>query len=106
MKKLVLAAGLMLLSCSPVPAQEPELEYKTLFIATWVYSCANKMQQNFLQLGMPQQLALQEAIRKCSCVIDHFRRDFSHSQLITMHEEDRLAYSNGYSAQCFNVEIM
>ena len=106
MKKLVLAAGLMLLSCSPAPAQEPELEYKTLFIATWVYSCANKMQQNFLQLGMPQQLALQEAIRKCSWVIDHFRRDFSHSQLITMHEEDRLAYSNGYSAQCFNVEIM
>lgn len=104
MKKLTLALLLLLLSCSPAPAQEPE--YKTLFLATWVYSCANKMQHNFLEMGMPQQLALQEAIRKCSCVIDYFRRDFSHSQLITMNEEDRLAYSNGYSAQCFNVEIM
>ena len=104
MKKLVLAIGLLLLSCSPAPAQE--LEYKTLFIATWVYSCANKMQQSFLEMGMPQQLALQEAIRKCSCVIDHFRTDFNHSQLVTMNEEDRLAYSNGYSAQCFNVELM
>ena len=104
MKKLVLAAGLMLLSCSPAPAQEPE--YKTLFIATWVFNCAQAMQPNFMQLGMHPQLALQESIRKCSCVIDKFRLDFKHADLVALNDKDRLAFSNGYTAQCFNVETM
>lgn len=98
MKKF-LAIGLLLL---PTVLQGVErAEYKTLFLIQWVYNCSQQMSPHYqMTYGLPSPIALQEAIKACSCVIDKFREDFSYEAITGLPAEERAQFGEGYSAQC------
>ena len=87
-------------------ASDPtELEYKTNFIWQWVTGCAQIMAPQLEQQGMPQNLAMNWAIEGCSCVIDHFRRDYPFDVVITLPVEERQRAGNIYATMCGKGEI-
>jgi hypothetical protein len=97
---------LALLLPATVYASDPtELEYKTAFVWQWVTACAQIMSPQLEQQGMPRNFAMNWAIQGCSCVIDHFRRDYPFDAVITLPVEERQRAGNIYANLCGKGEI-
>ena len=100
-------ALLALLLPATVLATEPaELDYKTGFIWQWVTGCAQIMTPQFEAQGMPPNFAVNWAVQGCSCVIDHFRRDYPFDVVITLPVEERQRVGTIYATMCGKGEIM
>ena len=95
----------LLLPATLYAAEPTELEYKTSFIWPWVTGCAQIMAPQFEAQGMPRHFAMNWASQGCSCVIDHFRRDYPFDAVITLPVEERQRAGNIYATMCGKGEI-
>lgn len=97
MKKLIFAA-LLLVS---IRAEAKPVEYSTLYLMQWAYQCVSQMapQVSFKE-RVPEQIALQFAAERCSCVIDQFREDYKKDELEAMSFEERVPLAEKYSLVC------
>ena len=78
------------------------VEYKTLHLISWTYQCSQRLAPTFQMKGMALNLAMQSAIRLCSCVIDHYRENHRYVDLQLMPLPQRKAFGEMYSRECIN----
>ena len=95
----------LLLPATLYAAEPAELDYKTSFIWQWVTGCAQIMSPQFEAQGMPPNFAVNWAVQGCSCVIDHFRRDYPFDAVIQLTSEERKRAGEIYANQCGKGEI-
>jgi len=77
-----------------------ELEYKTHYLFVWTGNCTSRMIPNYERQGMPWNFAFSMASQGCSCVIDKFREDYTHDQLLALSDKEREEQSLYYAQVC------
>lgn len=78
------------------------VEYKTLHLISWTYQCSQRLAPTYQMQGMSNNLAMQSAIRLCSCVIDHYRENHRYVDLQIMPLPQREAFGEMYSQECID----
>ena len=78
------------------------VEYKTLHLISWTYQCSQRLAPTYQMQGMSSNLAMQSAIRLCSCVIDHYRENHRYVDLQLMPLPQREAFGEMYSQECID----
>ena len=91
---------LLLLSTTAVAT---ELDYKTHFLFTWTSSCVQKILPDFQRQGMPYLFAVSMASQGCSCVIDKFRENYTHNELLSLSDKEREEQSLYYAQVCSGI---
>ena len=95
----------LLLPATVLATEPAELDYKTGFIWQWVTGCAQVMSPQLEQQGMPRNFAMNWAVQGCSCVIDHFRRNYPFDEILTLPVEKRRQVGAVYATMCGKGEI-
>ena len=88
---------LLLLSTTAVAA---ELEYKTHYLFIWTGNCTSRMIPSYERQGMPWKFAFSLASQGCSCVIDKFRENYTHNELLSLSDEEREERSLYFAQVC------
>ena len=88
---------LLLLSTTAVAN---ELEYKTHYLFIWTGNCTSRMIPTYESRGMPWDFAFSLASQGCSCVIDKFRENYTHDQLLALSDLEREEQSLYYAQVC------
>lgn len=78
------------------------VEYKTIHLISWAYQCSQRLAPTFQMQGMASNLAMQSAIKLCSCVIDHYRENHRYVDLQLMPLPQREAFGEMYSQECID----
>lgn len=77
-----------------------ELDYKTHYLFMWTGNCTNRLIPTYEQKGVPWNFAFSLASQGCSCVIDKFREQYTHTQLLSLSDEEREERSLYYAQVC------
>ena len=77
-----------------------ELDYKTNYLFIWTGNCAHRLIPSFEAQGMPWNFAFSMASQGCSCVIDKFREQYTHTQLLSLRDEEREERSLYFAQVC------
>jgi len=88
---------LLLLSTTAVAT---ELDYKTHYLFLWTGKCTSRMIPTYESKGMPWNFAFSMASQGCSCVIDKFRENYTHDQLLALSDLEREEQSLYYAQVC------
>lgn len=99
MKPLLL---LLLFLATTVQAHE-ELDYKTHYLFVWTGNCVYRLIPSYQAQGMPREFAFSLASQGCSCVIDKFREQYTHTQLLSLSDEEREERSFYFAQVCGGV---
>ena len=91
---------LFLLSTTAVAT---ELEFKTHYLFIWAGNCTSRMIPNYERQGMPWNFAFSLASQGCSCVIDKFRENYTHDQLLALSDKEREEQSLYYAQVCSGI---
>lgn len=78
------------------------VEYKTIYLISWTFQCSQRLAPSFQMQGMTSNLAIQSAIKLCSCVIDHYRENHRYVDLQLMPLPQREAFGEMYSQECID----
>jgi hypothetical protein len=93
----------LLLPATLYAAEPAELEYKTHFLFTWTSSCVQRILPDYQRQGMPYLFAVSMASQGCSCVIDKFRENYTHNELLSLSDEEREERSLYFAQVCGGV---
>ena len=96
------ALFLLLFLASTVQGHE-ELDYKTHYLFMWTGNCTNRLIPTFQQRGVPWNFAFSLASQGCSCVIDKFREQYTHTELLSLSDEEREERSLYFAQVCGGV---
>ena len=80
-----------------------ELEFKTHYLFMWAGNCTSRMIPNYEKQGMPWNFAFSLASQGCSCVIDKFREQYTHTELLSLSDEEREERSLYFAQVCGGV---
>ena len=92
----------LLFLASTVQAHD-ELDYKTNYLFVWTGNCAHRLIPSFEAQGMPWNFAFSMASQGCSCVIDKFREQYTHTELLSLSDEEREERSLYFAQVCGGV---
>jgi len=92
-----------LLFCAATVQAHDELEYKTNYLFIWAGNCTHRLIPSFEARGMPWNFAFSMASQGCSCVIDKFREQYTHTQLLSLRDEEREERSLYFAQVCGGV---
>jgi hypothetical protein len=91
---------LLILSTTAVAT---ELDYKTHYLFVWTGNCTSRMIPTYESKGMPWNFAFSLASQGCSCVIDKFRENYTHNELLSLSDEVREERSLYFAQVCGGV---
>ena len=91
---------LLLLLILSTTAVATELDYKTHYLFIWTGNCAHQLIPSFEAQGMPWNFAFSMASQDCSCVIDKFRENYTHNELLSLSDEEREERSGNFAQVC------
>jgi hypothetical protein len=77
-----------------------ELDYKTHYLFMWTGNCTNRLIPTYEQKGVPWNFAFSMASQGCSCVIDKFRENYTHDELLSLSDLEREEKSLYYAQVC------
>jgi hypothetical protein len=80
-----------------------ELDYKTHYLFMWAGNCTSRMIPSYESKGMPWNFAFSMASQGCSCVIDKFRENYTHDQLLALSDLEREEQSLYYAQVCSGI---
>jgi len=80
-----------------------ELEFKTHYLFIWTGNCTSRMIPTYESKGMPWNFAFSMASQGCSCVIDKFRENYTHDELLSLSDAEREEQSLYYAQVCGGV---
>jgi len=75
------------------------MSYSTYFIVTWTWSCMQAVIPSMLQT-MPEPMAQNYAVEKCSCVIDKFRMTITEDELKRLTHQQRGEMGEHFARIC------
>jgi len=93
---------LLIFLATTVQAHE-ELDYKTHYLFMWTGNCTSRMIPNYERQGMPWNFAFSLASQGCSCVIDKFREQYTHNELLSLSDAEREERSLYFAQVCGGV---
>ena len=96
MKLLLL---LLLFFTTAVQAHD-EPDYKTHYLFVWTGNCAHRLIPTYQTQGMPREFAFSLASQGCACVIDKFRENYTHNELLSLSDEEREERSLYFAQVC------
>jgi len=80
-----------------------ELEFKTHYLFIWTGNCTSRMISTYESKGMPWNFAFSLASQGCSCVIDKFRENYTHNELLSLSDKEREEQSLYYAQVCSGI---
>lgn len=83
--------------------QAHEDDYKTHYLFMWTGNCTNRLIPTYEQKGVPWNFAFSMASQGCSCVIDKFRENYTHDELLSLSDKEREEQSLYYAQVCSGI---
>ena len=91
---------LFLLFLATTAQAHDELDYKTNYLFVWTGNCALRLIPTYQTQGMPREFAFSLASQGCACVIDKFRENYTHNELLSLSDEEREERSLYFAQVC------